>query len=511
MSLVFISLLVVEIILILELSNENFLPGVKFDFFGIELAVIPILIIVCLFLTGISILGLIFSLRTIIRIIKKTEMKIYRTQIIALALILGVSFISLQYYYPVWPGDLGIPPKFGPYIGYYGENGMIISWDCDHEQAFTLLWGTDSDAMLNEEKSYVQEWNDNDKIFHHTVIINSLNPGEYYYYSIPQFSKEIYSFKNAPTIDSGEDVVFTIVGDTQAGYSIPKKNIKLMLEDPDGVDFTCIAGDLVNRGDNINEWALLFNKKTYGRITSSVPWMNAPGNHEISCNHDGCRFRENYKLFFQYNYPGNKVILNDTPDYGLYYSYNYSNVHMVVLDNFQNETFTRSQGKTTGSYFTGAQLEWLEEDLSRNSDMWKFVYFHVPIYSMGDYASNIDIFNQLEPIFDKYHVDAVFNGHDHHFDSFLINSTYYFVVGGGGVSIDPMMDEEKYGDRAWNSYQLNVSETNGQYSSIYGSEYQLFGELSNHYLKVKVHGNTTTFTAIRSSDGSIIVEYKIEL
>ena len=181
MSLVFISLLVVEIILILELSNENFLPGVKFDFFGIELAVIPILIIVCLFLTGISILGLIFSLRTIIQIIKKTEMKMYRTQIIALALILGVSFISLQYYYPVWPGDLGIPPKFGPYIGYYGENGMIISWDCDHEQAFTLLWGTDSDAMLNEEKSYVQEWNDNDKIFHHTVIINSLNPGEYYY------------------------------------------------------------------------------------------------------------------------------------------------------------------------------------------------------------------------------------------------------------------------------------------------------------------------------------------
>jgi len=213
---------------------------------------------------------------------------------------------------------------------------------------------------------------------------------------------------------------------------------------------------------------------------------------------------------FQYDYPGNKVVLDDTPDYGLYYSYNYSNVHMVALDNFQNETFTRSQGKHTGSYFTGAQLEWLEEDLSRNSDMWKFIYFHVPMHSMGDYSSNIDIINQLKPIFDKYQVDAVFYGHDHHFESFLVNSTYHFVVGGGGSSVDPMMNIEDYCDRAWSDYQLSVNETDGQFDQIYGNEYQLFGELSNHYLKVKVQGNTSTFTAIRSSDGSTIIEYILE-
>jgi len=139
--------------------------------------------------------------------------------------------------------------------------------------------------------------------------------------------------------------------------------------------------------------------------------------------------------------------------------------------------------------------------------MWKFVYFHIPMYSMGDYASNIDIINQLEPIFNKYQVDAVFYGHDHHFESFLVNNTYHFVVGGGGSSIDPMMDIDDYGERAWTDFQLNVSETDGQFDNISGSEYQLFGELSNHYLKVKVQGNKTTFTAIRSTDGSTIVEY----
>lgn len=506
-SLVFISILVIEIVLFFELSKDNFFPGTRFDFFGFEMVILPILIIVCLFLTSISTIGLIFSLKTIINSIKKREIKRYKAPIIALFLIMGTGIISLQHYYPVWPGDLGLPSKFGPYIGYYGENGMIISWDCNHEESFTLLWGTDPGDLSNEKISYIQNWSDNDKIFHHTVILDSLNSGHDYYYSIPQFSKEIYSFRTAPSIDSGENVVFTICGDTQATYSIPRKNIDLMLSDPDGLDFTCIAGDLVNRVDKINEWALLFNKNTYGRITSSVPWMNAPGNHELSCEYGDCGFRENYKLFFQHDYPENKVVLEDTPDYGLYYSYNYSNVHMVALDNFQNETYTRSQGKNTGSYFTGPQLEWLEEDLSRNSDMWKFVYFHVPMYSMGDYASNIDIINQLEPIFNKYQVDAVFYGHDHHFESFLVNNTYHFVVGGGGSSVDPMMDIEDYGERAWTDFQLNVSETDGKFDSVYGSEYQLFGELSNHYLKVKVQGNTTIFTAIRSTDGSTIVEY----
>ncbi|QEE17959.1 metallophosphoesterase [Promethearchaeum syntrophicum] len=510
LSLVFFSILIIEFVLFIDFSGDNFFPGTKFDFFGIEMAILPILIIVCLFLTSVSTIGLIFSLKIIVSGKKKSEIKRYKAPIIAFFLILGIGLISLQYYYPIWPGDLGIPPKFGPYIGLYGENDMIISWDCNQEETFTLLWGTEMDNLSNEKLSSIQNWIDNDKIFHHTVIFDSLNSGNDYYYSIPQFSKEIYSFKTAPSFDSGENVVFTIVGDTQAGFAIPKKNINLMLSDPDGLDFTCIAGDLVNRGDKINEWARLFNKKTYGRITSSIPWMNAPGNHETYCENVGCGFRENYKLFFQYDYPGNKIILNDTPDYGLYYSYNYSNVHMIALDNFQNETYTRSQGKSTGSSFTTAQLEWLEDDLSRNSDMWKFVYFHVPMFSMADSGPNIDIINQLEPIFEKYQVDAVFSGHDHYFDSFLVNSTYHFVVGGGGVSIEPMMDQEKFGDLAWLDSQLNVSETEGQFDQVFGSEYQLFGELCNHYLKIKVQGDTATFTAIRSSDGSTIIEYILE-
>ena len=140
-SLIFIFVFIIEFVMIFELSEDNFLPGVRFDFFGIELAIIPLLIIVCIFLTSVSTFGLIFSLKTIIQSIKKTEIKRYKAPIIALFLIFGVSFISLQYYYPVWPGDLGVPPKFGPYIGYYGENDMIISCDCNHEEAFTFLWG----------------------------------------------------------------------------------------------------------------------------------------------------------------------------------------------------------------------------------------------------------------------------------------------------------------------------------------------------------------------------------
>ncbi len=304
------------------------------------------------------------------------------------------------------------------------------------------------------------------------------------------------------------------MGDIQAGFGNEREMTRQMLNDPDGMDFTCIVGDLVNRDDVTSHWTTVFHKKGYGRFSSSVPWMNAPGNHEHSCEHDGCGFRENYKLFFQYDYPGNREVLPNTPDYGLYYSYNYSNVHMVSLDNFDNATYTTENGYTKGTFLTTAQLKWLEEDLARNQEMWKFVYMHIPMYSTGDYASNEELIDQLEPIFEKYNVDAVFYGHDHHFESFYVNRTssrgiYHFVVGTGGGGTDDLTAQEDLGDRAWSGKTLNISDSEFDQSLVYGSEFQLYGEMTYGYMKVQVNGNKATFTFIRSSDGSEIVQYSL--
>jgi 3',5'-cyclic AMP phosphodiesterase CpdA len=297
-----------------------------------------------------------------------------------------------------------------------------------------------------------------------------------------------------------------MVADTQGGYPTQKVAMNLVANDPNGYDFMCIAGDLTNRNDGISEWAMLMHKTSYGGMASTIPWMNSPGNHENSCIKSGCGYRSYYKSYFQYNYANQRQVETNAKDYGFYYSYNYSNVHMVSLDNFEFE----------GTDLLGAaQLAWLEEDLSRNENMWKFVYFHVPMYSMGDFHSKKELAEQLEPIFYKYQVDAVFYGHDHHFEAFLVNGTesyggtYHFVVGGGGGTIDPMTSVADYGSRAWPSTSINVSALDNRFDDIYGHEYQLYGEMVHHFMRIHVSGDSAVFTAIRAYDGTKIVEYQV--
>ena len=263
--------------------------------------------------------------------------------------------------------------------------------------------------------------------------------------------------------------------------------------------FTTIAGDLCTRDDDNYEWAALFDKSTYGGLATEIPWMNVCGNHETYNSNPTSAYRGDYKTFFEYNYANNRTVQPGLPDYGLYYSFNYSDVHMCIMDCMEN----------TSSYFSSAQIQWLIQDLANNAGMWKFVSFHYPMYSDGDPKSLTDMDAVLEPIFAQYHVDGVFWGHAHNFESFYNSTynTYYFTLGGGGGTLDPLTSVSDYGAYAWPATIMRVNETNGQFANIYGSNMQIYGEITHHFLEVSVQGNITcTFTAYRS-DGSLMQQY----
>lgn len=67
---------------------------------------------------------------------------------------------------------------------------------------------------------------------------------------------------------------------------------------------------------------------------------------------------------------------------------------------------------------TNAQLNWMKEKLSNTNPKirWKIVVGHHPMYSGGkrkDYEETEHIKNTLEPLFEKYNVDAYITGHEH--------------------------------------------------------------------------------------------------
>lgn len=86
------------------------------------------------------------------------------------------------------------------------------------------------------------------------------------------------------------------------------------------------------------------------------------------------------------------------------------------------------------TYLVPEQLTWLEAELKGSNEDWKIAYFHHPPYSSGNrHGSDETVRETLEPLFVKYNVSVVFNGHDHFYERVKPQQgIVYFVVGSGG-------------------------------------------------------------------------------
>ncbi|MBA3296723.1 MAG: metallophosphoesterase [Acidobacteria bacterium] len=80
------------------------------------------------------------------------------------------------------------------------------------------------------------------------------------------------------------------------------------------------------------------------------------------------------------------------------------------------------------------QVAWIQKELEGSREDWKIPYFHHPPYSSGGrHGSHGAIRDVLEPLFVKYNVSVVFNGHDHFYERVKPQQgIVYFVTGAGG-------------------------------------------------------------------------------
>ena len=110
------------------------------------------------------------------------------------------------------------------------------------------------------------------------------------------------------------------------------------------------------------------------------------------------------------------------------------------------------------------QMKFLETSLkySQNDPEidWVIVYFHRPIYSDGKNPTLIVLRNMLQPIFDKYEVDLVLQGHNHVYERSIPlkfdsvpdpNGQVYVTIGTGGFSHEPFIKKSE-----WSLFQNNL-------------------------------------------------------
>lgn len=266
-------------------------------------------------------------------------------------------------------------------------------------------------------------------------------------YDIGNSEEKIYetaikSFKTALPIGSDEEFSILAMTDVQAmiqkNYEDALKSFKAITQP---YDFIINCGDVVDSGKNIKQWG--YSQNILSSIWGNTLTVVTAGNHEDS----------DYALSSYYNF-GN-VPAQDTES-GVYYSFNYGNVHFVMLNT--NDSDSKGLGE--------AQLNWLKNDLQsakENSNIkWTIVGMHKGLYSSGSHSFDTEVVamrGQLSSIFYDYDVDLVLQGHDH-----VYNTTGFL-------------------DRLGNT--VNVRQDNSVVQKPQGIMYITLGTMGNKYYEYR--------------------------
>ncbi len=223
--------------------------------------------------------------------------------------------------------------------------------------------------------------------WYYTAIVDSLTPDTQYMYRVGSNGK--YSpwawFTTAPA--EGSAFTFLYLGDVQNDIlDRAARVIRRAHKDAADAAFTLYGGDLINRTKD-GEFGQFYAAHEF--IHQTVPIAPVPGNHEYD-NGKICRhWRPTFEL------PGN----GPEKAKELAYYFDYLNARFICLDtNFDH----------------APQARWLENLLSQTPEgKWIILYFHHPIYSAANDRDNKSLRDLFQPIFDRYNVDLVLQGHDH--------------------------------------------------------------------------------------------------
>jgi hypothetical protein len=310
----------------------------------------------------------------------------------------------------------------------------------------------------------------NDPLVHRfTVELTDLTPGTTYLYRVGDGSPDGWTAFAEFTTAPARPVPFAFVymGDAQNGLDTWGKLLhNAHYARPDAA-FYVMAGDLVNRGAERDDWDSFFQNAL--GVFDRRPLVPVLGNHE-------CQGGKPKFYLQQFALPRNGPTGLEPERV---YAFEYSNALLVVLDS---------------NLDPAKQTAWLDDQLGSSRATWKFVSYHHPAYSSHPTRDNKKLRELWTPLFDKHHVDLVLQGHDH---AYL--RTY------------PLKGSQRVGSpREGTVYIVSVSGTKfySQDPRAY-TEFGLTNVATYQVLDIRIDGNRLLYRAY-DTDGKLRDELVIE-
>lgn len=309
-----------------------------------------------------------------------------------------------------------------PYLNRGNEESIVVRWRSSQAIVGRVRYGTSS-AALNlavDEAAPATE---------HVVTLTGLAPYTRYYYSIGSAGDTLaggdaeHTFRTSPPPGTATDTRIWVLGDAGRANAnqAAVRDAYAAWTGSRTPDLCLMLGDnAYNSGTDLEYQAAVFDM--YATTLRKVPLWSCIGNHD---SNGSTSSTATFPYLDMFTFPANAECGGVPSGTERYYSFEYGNIHFIVLD---SQTSSRSTIEANGA--DGAMAAWLRDDLAAVTSPWIVALFHHPPYSKGSHDSDsetalVEMRTRFGPILEAGGVDLVLNGHSHSYErSYLLDGHY---------------------------------------------------------------------------------------
>lgn len=353
-----------------------------------------------------------------------------------------------------------------PYLQNVGPDRATVIWTSSERTAAELRYSETGDLTRSQPATVrvLPASPGEPAVYQYRVDLRNLSASREYFYEIVAGDRVITDDLRFRTAGPGP-FRFLVFGDSGTG-SATQLALAARMAESENPSLVLHTGDLSQESGTPEQ--LDANYLTvYAQLMGRAPFFATPGNHDY--------YTDSGKPCFSIHAP--PAAAAPAEDDGLYYSFDWGNVHFVSLNSNLMEYRDAAE----------RMLGWLERDLSSQKNFWKVVYFHHTPYPTGHHVSDpvsALMRERVVPVLERYGVQVVFSGHEHSYQrTFPLRNgapvetggTVYVTTGGGG----------------------------GVLHNIEPGKLHAIGKSVHHYIRAEVRGARMTLAVIGTEGETI--------